>query len=74
MERALIVYEFRRTHLATGNVYVGTFNSTHLPDLHFLSHRSVEEKARKLIDRWNSQQPNEWRYEYAGAKVMSEQC
>ena len=66
-----LTYQFRRVHLSTGSEYIGTFDESHLPDLNFLPHRTIEQQARAKVAHWNRNQPTEWRYVYLGAKVAT---
>lgn len=66
-----LTYQFRRVNLRTGDEYIGAFNESHLPDLNFLPHRTIEQQAKNKVAHWNRNQPTEWRYVYLGAKVTS---
>lgn len=58
--------QYQRTHIPTGNTYLGQFNATHhhvFGDPGGYPPRAVLSVARDLIDRWNRQQPDTWRYE-----------
>ena len=64
----MIQLYFRRKHLPSGRIYIAQFNASHTPLFEHLPIRHLELELRRTIDRWNRQQPNDWRYDYIGIR------
>lgn len=59
----LLTYE--RTHIPTGRIYTGQFSANHSPcfsDPDGFPARFLHKTMQGLVDRWNRQQPDTWRY------------
>jgi hypothetical protein len=60
-----MILRFERTRLPSGEASEGDFNATHDPcfgDPDDYPMRHIEKAAKSLIEKWNRQQPNTWRY------------
>ena len=68
MENAVIQLHYRRVHLPSGNVYIGTFNASHLPEIEHLGIRQLEQELRQIVDRWNEEFSDTWQYVYIGVR------
>lgn len=60
-----MMYTYRRIHLPSGREYTGTFNASHdwrfaVPE-HFPT-KHLLKVMLGLVEQWNRQQPNTWKY------------
>lgn len=58
-------HQFNRLHIPSGKMTVGTFNASHdhvFGDPHGYPYRELEKVKLELINDWNRQQPEEWKY------------
>ncbi len=65
----MIQLHFWRKHLPSGSVYIGTFNSSHVPELQYLQPHAAERECRAVLVKWNRDPLNtDWLYDYIGVR------
>ena len=63
----MIQLYFRRKHLPSDSIYLGTFNKFHVPSLDQLSADDAERECRAVVDEWNQgPESTDWHYTYVG--------
>lgn len=58
-------HAFTRLHIPTGRISRAAFNASHhevFADLRNYGPRTIEAVKRALLNKWNRQQPTEWKY------------
>ena len=65
----MIQLYYWRKHLPSNGVYIGLFNSYHVPLLRHLGIEAAERECRAVVDEWNRGWSNtDWVYDYIGVR------